>query len=239
MILRNFKWMMLLAVVLIGQALCQRTSAMQRIVKETFLAGSEYEQSLIGHLLNSSAMVTLNDDITTLLASTNMTYTLASPDEPFVFVERNYFWSQKDFNEYADGENNTIFSYVCVYNASEDEGLFSQIYFPSGDRIQEVVFGCEVSKECCGMKCCGDDVLINIIIVGVISLALLLLLLCNILIGFKKRREKSRETNLKATYQATDTTNGAIDNDIISADQITYDTRHPATNRGSPANPTA
>lgn len=38
-----------------------------------------------------------------------------------------------------------------------------QIYFPDGEPISEVVFGCESSKECCGMKCCGDDVLINII----------------------------------------------------------------------------
>ncbi|CAI2353536.1 unnamed protein product [Caenorhabditis sp. 36 PRJEB53466] len=204
----------------------------QRHVKETFLAGSEFEESLIAHLLNSSAMVTLNDDISTLLSSTNLTYTLSSPDKPFEFVDRHYFWSKEKFVEFADSDNTSVFSYVCVYNVSNDDGIFSQIYFPDGNPITEVVFGCENNKECCGMKCCGDDVLINIIIVGAISLALLFLLLCNILIGFKKRREKDRR-DATATYQATETTSpNDLDAQMVSADQITYDTRHPSAARG-------
>uniref|UniRef100_A0A1I7V1Y3 CX domain-containing protein n=2 Tax=Caenorhabditis tropicalis TaxID=1561998 RepID=A0A1I7V1Y3_9PELO len=208
----------------------QRVPASQRNVRETFLAGSEFEESLITHLLNSSTMVTLNDDISSLLSSSNLTYTLASPEKPFVFVDRNYFWNKADFVEYADSDNTTTFAYICVYNVTQDDGIFSQIYFPSGEPITEVVFGCETSKECCGMKCCGDDVLINIIIVGAISLALLFLLLCNIVIGFKKRREKARN-NGNATYHATDITQ-ANENEIVSADQITYETRHPSATRG-------
>uniref|UniRef100_A0A8R1HP46 CX domain-containing protein n=1 Tax=Caenorhabditis japonica TaxID=281687 RepID=A0A8R1HP46_CAEJA len=105
------------------------------------------------------------------------------------------------------------------------------IYFPDGDALTEVVFGCESSKECCGLKCCGDDVLINIIIVGAISLALLFLLLCNILIGFKKRQKDRRDVT--STYQVAETTN---DIDMVSPDQITYEARHPTEIRGS-ANP--
>ncbi|UMM32315.1 hypothetical protein L5515_006156 [Caenorhabditis briggsae] len=208
-----------------------RGSQEQRNTRQTFLAGSEFEESLITHLLNSSAMITLNDDITTLLSSTNLTYTLASPEKPFVFVDRNYFWNRQDFVDYADADNTTAYAYICVLNVSQNDGVFSQIYFPDGEQVSEIVFGCETSKECCGMKCCGDDVLINIIIVGAISLALLFLLLCNIVIGFKKRREKAKK-NGKSAYHATDTTNA--NDEVISADQITYETRHPANTRGSP-----
>ncbi|KAF1752768.1 hypothetical protein GCK72_019323 [Caenorhabditis remanei] len=226
---------LLIGLFLISQATCQRIppSTSPRNIRETFLAGSEFEESLITNLLNSSAMVTLNDDITTLLSSSNLTYTLASPEKPFVFVDRNYFWNKEDFVSYADSDNTTTFSYICVFNVTQDNGIFSQIYFPNGDPITEIVFGCETSKECCGMKCCGDDVLINIIIVGAISLALLFLLLCNIIIGFKKRREKSKGAG-KAAYHATDTTN-AIENDIVSPEQITYETRQPSNGNESPA----
>ncbi|CAL2044491.1 unnamed protein product [Caenorhabditis brenneri] len=223
------KLLVLMVFLLMTRGSGQRMPSTQRTVRETYLAGSEFEESLVTHLLNSTTMITLNDDITTLLSSSNLTYTISEPAKPFVFVDRSYFWNKQQFSEYADNDNMTTYSYVCIYNVTQDDGIFSQIYFPSGEPITEVVFGCETSKECCGLKCCGDDVLINIIIVGAISLALLFLLLCNIIIGFKKRREKGKGSN-NAAYHATDTTNA---NDIeISADQITYETRHPAAQRG-------
>uniref|UniRef100_A0A8R1IB36 Uncharacterized protein n=1 Tax=Caenorhabditis japonica TaxID=281687 RepID=A0A8R1IB36_CAEJA len=71
--------------ILTVSAVSQRLPIAQRSVKETFLVGSEFEQSMVSHLLNSSTTTTLNDDITSLLASTNLTYTLAEPEKPFVW----------------------------------------------------------------------------------------------------------------------------------------------------------
>uniref|UniRef100_A0A8R1IXF2 Uncharacterized protein n=1 Tax=Caenorhabditis japonica TaxID=281687 RepID=A0A8R1IXF2_CAEJA len=108
-----------------------------------FLVGSEFEQSMVSHLLNSSTTTTLNDDITSLLASTNLTYTLAEPEKPFVFVERNYFWSQAQFNEFADADNISAFAYVCVYNVTQEEGIFSQM---SRVRVLSTAFSCKKSS---------------------------------------------------------------------------------------------
>lgn len=63
--------------------LSQRIPAGERKVKETSLAGSEFEESLMSHLLNSSVLVNASDEVTSLLTSSNQTYTLASSAKPF------------------------------------------------------------------------------------------------------------------------------------------------------------
>ncbi|CAI5453180.1 unnamed protein product [Caenorhabditis angaria] len=198
--------------------------------RETYLTGSEFEQSLFTHLLNSTSVSILEDDITLLLTSSNLTYSVNDAQTPFEFVDRLYYFSEDSFNR--DNSENFTFTYMCVFNvtADDDDNVFKQISFRGGSPIDAFVFGCENNKECCGLKCCGDDVLINIIIVGAISIALLLLLLCNILIGFKKRREngKNGAGTSSAVYEVGRTTD-TMGGEEIDACHITLETATPKT----------
>ncbi|CAB3396806.1 unnamed protein product [Caenorhabditis bovis] len=206
----------------------QRLVVSRPLVMETHLTGSEFEESFIRSLINSTQLDPIDEEVSLLLYGNNISYTIVDPATPFDFIDRNYYWSTEAFDAAASQDNSTKFTWICVYNISDDDKFFTEIEFSNGSRLESITFGCENGKECCGLKCCGDDVLINIIIVGAISIALLLLLLCNILIGFKKRRE-GRKSNAAVVYGARQNDNTIEIGEEIDANQITLQTRHVAS----------
>ncbi|PAV59491.1 hypothetical protein WR25_12088 [Diploscapter pachys] len=96
---------------------------------------------------------------------------------PFAYNNHYYFYSSHSY--YAAHPDH---SKVCIYDVSNStDEEFSNIRFENGTRLDQIVYGCNSSEECCDFECCGNN--------GIIYLL--------------NNRANSRSNNPQQVYQLT------------------------------------
>ncbi|CAD6193455.1 unnamed protein product [Caenorhabditis auriculariae] len=183
-----------------------RTPSLQ--IKETAGGSEEFLRDFLSALANESlTSVELVSDDPVL---ENGTYRIENSSAFFEFGQVRYFWTFEDYNT-TEFENNN--AWTCSF--STNDSSFPNVEFVNGSRLEKIYFGCDGGSDCCGLECCSDDVFFNIVIVVVISLSLVLLLVCNVVLGFKKRQAKRR--NHKVLYEVPRSTGNE---EVIAESQI-------------------